>query len=95
MTDECAYDVKSLAAKWKCSTDSIYDMIDAGTVRTFTIGKPDKKRKTGLRISATEVARCEGEQENESRLTAPAAGPSGGMAKRLLRSAARAVTASG
>jgi hypothetical protein len=78
--EDRAFAVKDLAVRWQCSAASIYEMINAGTVRAFTIGKPDKvRRRKGLRISAKEVARCEGESENPS--TAAATAPSVGARK--------------
>ena len=47
-----AYTIKSLAERWSCSPDVIYDMIRAGAIKVFRVGR-------AIRISAAEVARYE------------------------------------
>jgi excisionase family DNA binding protein len=95
MSDDRAYSVQDLAERWGCSDDAVYKMINEGALHFFMIGKPVKKgKRKGIRIAAKEVLRWEG-QGNENRPTPPAPGPSAGTARRLLRSAARAMTASG
>ena len=95
IANDRAYAVKDLADKWGCSTDAIYDMLNAGTLAFFMVGRPDKKgKRKGIRISAQEVARWEG-QGSENRPMPPAPGPSDGTARRLSRSVARAMTVSG
>ena len=47
-----AYTVKTLADRWSCSIDVVYDMIRQGCLRTFRVGR-------ALRISPAEVDRYE------------------------------------
>ena len=47
-----AYTVESLAARWQCSRDVVYDMIRTKRIKAFKVGRM-------LRISAEEVARYE------------------------------------
>lgn len=47
-----AYTIKTLAEHWVCSTDVIYDLIHAGRLKVFHIGR-------SIRISASEVERYE------------------------------------
>lgn len=47
-----AYTVKTLAARWSCGQDVIYDMIRTGAIKTFRVGR-------AIRISAAEVERYE------------------------------------
>lgn len=47
------FSVKTLAERWGCSKQHIYDLIDEGKLRTFSLG--DKL----TRIAAEEVARWE------------------------------------
>lgn len=47
-----AYTIKSLAERWVCSTDVIYDLIHAGKLKIFRVGR-------SIRISANEVERYE------------------------------------
>ena len=56
MTARRAYTVEGLAHVWECSSRTIYEMIEGGELRAFTIGK------RGLRIAITEVERWEREQ---------------------------------
>jgi len=51
-----AYSVKRLAELWDCSPKHIYELIDEGHLRAFSIGK-----KRGLRVSIEEVERWERE----------------------------------
>lgn len=47
-----AYRVESLAKRWECSPNHIYDMIRKGRLQHFKIGKL-------IRVAAAEVARIE------------------------------------
>ena len=47
-----AFTVTTLAERWACSRDVIYDLLRAGKLRAFRVGK-------NLRISAEEVRRYE------------------------------------
>ena len=47
-----AYTVDTLAQRWACSRDVIYDMIRQRKIKAFKVGRV-------LRISAEEVARYE------------------------------------
>ena len=47
-----AYTVTSLAERWDCSKDVLYDMLRDGRLRAFRVGK-------ALRISPEEVRRIE------------------------------------
>lgn len=49
-----AFTVESLAARWQCSRDVIYDMIRQHQIKAFKVGRV-------LRISAEEVTRYENE----------------------------------
>lgn len=47
-----AYTVETLAKRWFCSRDVVYDMIRQKKIKAFKVGRV-------LRISAEEVARYE------------------------------------
>ena len=82
MTNDRAYDVRGLAERWQCSTDAIYALIAAGSLRTFKIGK------RGLRVAAKEVERWERDRESESQSTSQETARSAGAAKRQWPSSA-------
>ncbi|CCB64421.1 conserved protein of unknown function [Hyphomicrobium sp. MC1] len=65
-----AYTVKALAEHWSCSPKHVYNLIDAGQLHPFYIGK-----RRGTRISEGEVERWEKSQSN---LTQTTASPSDG-----------------
>ena len=71
MTADRAFDVKSLAEKWRCSPRTVYTLIEDGALRAFKIGK------RGLRISAEEVERWQNENI-DPRATNQATAPSDG-----------------
>lgn len=47
-----AFTIQSLAQRWSCSRDVVYDMIHSGQLKAFRVGR-------ALRISAAEVERYE------------------------------------
>lgn len=51
-----AHSVKSLAKRWDCSRKTVYNLIDAGNLRAFSIGP------RGTRITDEEIERWEGLQ---------------------------------
>ena len=58
--DSAAWSVKRLALAWGCSPSSIYEMIDAGSLQVFTIGK------RGIRITDQEKRRWESKDANHT-----------------------------
>ena len=54
--DNKAFTVSSLAERWACSKDVVYDLLRKKELRAFRVGR-------ALRISAEEVRRFEGVAE--------------------------------
>lgn len=67
-----AYSVKRLAELWGCSPKQVYNLIDQGKLRAFSIGK------RGLRVTVEEVERCERERELSRTGTATSSSAGGG-----------------
>lgn len=71
-----AYSVKRLSQLWDCSPKHIYNLIDEGKLRAFSIGR------RGLRVSVDEVERWERENglsRTETAITSSADEATGGL----------------
>ncbi len=60
------YRPSELAARWRCSLDSVYSMIRAGSLRAFVVSKPAAKRKS-YRVPADAVAEHESRRSTSTR----------------------------
>lgn len=58
MTEPAVFTVESLAERWVCSTDLIYDLLRKKKLKAFKVG-------SAWRITAAEVHRFENPNEEE------------------------------
>jgi excisionase family DNA binding protein len=82
------YSPATLADRWGCSKDMVYDLINGGKLRYFRVGK------RLIRISAEEVIRWEEEQSTNSASSKDDTSSHGRMRERVGDAAIDSVRAS-